>query len=504
MDGMYSWKRTKETEIDLIDLLYCLCRRWKRIAVCALAFALALGWYGWAEGRNSLEGTDAVQTVTAAEAELTEEEEQAVADAVWLEKESRELETYLERSVLMQIDPYHKSRYIMLFRIDRAERRELPAVTESYLNFVLNGGAADALAEAGKWQYMDKSCLAELISAYQRTYTSPYQVVLNESIDGSVFSESLFYVEVTGKNAKEAEKMALAVQDVIKKYSEKIRKAAGSHRLVLVSSEESMMADSGLLQQQREKRNLLSSNKANLKAVIDAFSEEQLAVYEEAVCAEKDQKESEKDEFSGGKSDKNRSNNEESQIAASGSFLFRIKYIIFGLIGGIIAYCSIFAFGYVFRDTIKSTDELKRMYTFPIFGGIALPGTNRKKGSSFTDACRDAYGQTEAQVLNRIRLACKRQEITKLCAVCDFALFAAEQECLESMAAQLKGCGINMSVAECASENTAVWDSLTETGNVLMVCRTGMTTHRMIDNAVNFYLENGAAVMGTVVFLQNV
>ena len=55
-----------------------------------------------------------------------------------LEREIIGLETYLENSVLMQLDPYHKNKVIMLYWIDRAERQELPVITESYLHFVLN------------------------------------------------------------------------------------------------------------------------------------------------------------------------------------------------------------------------------------------------------------------------------------------------------------------------------------------------------------------------------
>ena len=46
MESQYSWKRTEDTEIDLTDLLYRLCVQWKRIAVCALAFALVFGGAG--------------------------------------------------------------------------------------------------------------------------------------------------------------------------------------------------------------------------------------------------------------------------------------------------------------------------------------------------------------------------------------------------------------------------------------------------------------------------
>lgn len=482
MDGQYSWKRTDEIEIDLADLLKRLCGQWKRIAACALVSATVLGGYGWAKGQN---GSDVSVSDMAQEAELTEDEEQAVADAVRLENETKQLETYLENSILMQLDPYHKARYIMLYSIDRAQRRELQAVTESYLSFVQNGGAADAMADSKRGWKTDKSCLAEVITAYQKTYSSPYQVVVDEAADSGLFSESLFYVEITGRDAKEAEKMALDMQDVLDEYSARVKKEAGSHRLKLVSSMESITADSGLQSQQHDKRLLLSSNRANLKTATDAFSSEQTAVYEKETGV------------------KNERNQEVQEAAVSGEGSgFSLKYIILGLMAGVFVYCCVFACWYVFSDTVKNTEEIKRMYAFSFFGGI-LPGSrNEKKGCAVPEKCHDAYGSTQVQVMNRIRLACKKQGTAELYAVSDFRLNAAEKECLESMACRLRDCGIEMTVAENACMDTSAWDSLTETGNVLLVCRMGTTTHRMIDDALNFYLENGIAVIGAAAFLQ--
>ncbi len=82
MDGQYFWKRTEETEIDLADLLKRLGRQWMRIALCALAFAALSGGYGWISGRSAREQSVADK---AREAELTEDEKQAVEDAVQLD-----------------------------------------------------------------------------------------------------------------------------------------------------------------------------------------------------------------------------------------------------------------------------------------------------------------------------------------------------------------------------------------------------------------------------------
>lgn len=467
MDKPYSWKRTDDIEIDLMDLLYRLCGQWKKIAACSLVLAVLLGGYGC---RKGFDKTDEIDSDMQGEIVLTEEEEQAVASAVRLESEIEGLETYLENSMLMQIEPYHKSKYIMLYSVSRAKRQELPKITESYLNYLINGGAAGELSRQKNDWKMDKSYLAEMISAYHKTYNLPYLAVADETADSSQTAESLFYVEVMGINAGEAERMARDLQKILEKYSGEVNETAGIHRLALLNSMESITADSGLQAQQNEKRALLSSNKANLKAMTDAFSKEQLAEYQKAA---------------GEKAENAKSEEPEEAVSGTG-VQTGIRYFLLGLAAGIFVYGGIYACWYLFSDTVKSMKEMKRLYSFPVYGGILL----------------EKCGSSKAQVLNRIRIACSQQGISKLYAAADFELDAQEKECLEEMSGKLKNWGIDMLAAENAVTDTGVWDSLLETGSVLMVCRMGTTTHRMIDNAMQFYLENGVVVTGAAVFCQ--
>ena len=82
MDGQYSWKRTEDIEIDLMDLLHRFLGQWKQILVCALVFAVAGAGFGYVKNRSS---TGVSEAVTAEETELTETELQNVKDAAALE-----------------------------------------------------------------------------------------------------------------------------------------------------------------------------------------------------------------------------------------------------------------------------------------------------------------------------------------------------------------------------------------------------------------------------------
>ncbi len=474
MDKQESWKRTDEIEIDLMDLLRRVCGQWKRIVLCAAACAVLLGGYGWMKGTES---TDAEAPAALEDVELTEDEQKAVEDAVQMQSKVKGLERYLENSVLMQIDPYHKNKVILLYGIDGAKRQELAKITESYLNFTVNGGAVDALIKSGnnEWK-MDKSCLAELITAYQKNYSFPYQVMTDSQTDSRQTAESLFYIEITGKDAMTAKKMAVDIQHVLEKYSMDVKKVSGQHSLILLSSEESLTTDSGLLGNQRDKKALLTSNRTNLKQMLASFSKAQMSIYKEYTGIQE----------------------EEIETNDTQSWTWNIKYILFGGFAGVFLYFCIYFCCYVFSSKIKSTQEMKERYTFPVYGEISLKNLNSGLQKNLDFSRKEAR-----RLFNRIKLACQKHGIKKLCVASDFAFTDDEKAFAEFIVKQLENCGIHAEIVENVNEHIDLWDNLVESEHVFMMCKIGKTTYRMIDDAMNFYLDNEIMVIGAAAFIQN-
>lgn len=476
MGNQESWKKTEDREIDLVDLLRKLCMGWKQALLCALLFAVLLGGFGFIKGRaaNGQGAGQANGNALLDKEELTEEEERDVWAAVQLESQTRALEEYLDNSALMQIDPFHKDRVVMLYKISGAKRRDLQGIVESYISYIADGGAADALKDADSKEWDMAQCyLSELILANQKAYAAPYQVIGGIS-EADSQAEAVFYVEVTGKDAKMAKRLAANLQPVLEQYYKKAAGIAGSHKLELLSSVIGAKADNLLQGQQNDKRELLKANLANLKSMTDAFNKGQSAAYEEAVGMESEQ-------------------GHEDGLDDAGTHGLSLKYIFVGFVGGIFVYCGIFACWYLFLDTVKSMREMKGMYTFPIYGGIPLGGNASKKDN--------AFGREKEKLAGRLRLACKRQGISELYAVSDFALNSQEKECIGNLAGQLKKCGIEILTAEDTKSDAANWDNIAKCRNVLMVCRIGATTHQAIDDAMGFYEENGIAVIGAMAFV---
>ncbi len=474
MDRQDSWKRTEDMEIDLKDLLYRLCMQWKQIAVTVFVSVILF------TGCSYLRRNTEIRTVESEvyELELTEEEEWDVESAVKLNDEIKELEKYLRNSIIMQIDPYNKNKVVMLYSIGSMKGQELQKITESYLNFIVNGGAAEKLkkADSASWK-MDIKYLSELVTAYQKTYSLPYQAVVQDTAD-DIPAEAVFYVEITGKNEQQAWNLAMDMQSVLKSHSVEIKKMAGSHKLTLLSIEKGVQTDGVLQTQQNEKRNLLTASRQNLKGMTDAFHNVQMEKFQDISGIE--------------------SSLEKTENGHAG---FSIKSILIVIAGSIFIYCCVYGCIYLFRDTIKSPGEIKRLYLFPFFGSMHLKKKTGRAGSRHFAAYQKKQEQEMMQMLGRVKLSCKKQGITKICMASDYSFSSQEKDCIAEMTDKLRQCGIDMITVDNVNRNAALWDSVVEAGSVLVACRIGVTTHRAIDEEMSFYQENGMEVLGAAAWI---
>lgn len=506
MNNDHSWYRTQEVEIDLLDLLRRLRIQWRKILICGLVAAVFAGGCSFLYSRNRLPETaaplmqeDAAQTETAAvKVPLTKEEQkQGVEQAKQLQAEIDGLEGYLEDSILMQVDPFHKESRNLLFAIEGTQNWKAQKIAESYLNFLAYGAAGAVKKADHSMEYIDNSYLSELITAIQKT-NSTY----NAENSGQTLSGILLQVGVTGQDAKMAERLASDIQNVLQDHHIEVKNTCGSHTLTLLDDTAGERVDYTLLTQQREKRALLTTVRTSLKTLVDGFDEEQKALYK-IRSDEKDEEEQQPEmeeqgqELSAGQ----RKTEEQGQELSAGQAETDIQQgsisiiaILFGFLGGMLIYCAGYACWYMLRDTIRSEGEFKDHYTIPFYGSIPV----YKENTITSSAQKKKYQQRQTQLLSRIRLSCRKEGISRICLAVDALSETERQDALDTISLQLQELGIDAKLAENISGNPELWNSdlLVQAEAVILVCGLGSTTYRSVDDTMEFCVENGIAVLG--------
>lgn len=499
MEGNRSWRRTEGIQIDFSNLTCRLRQQWKRMAVCALIFAVLAGGYSYLADTGSSAGSEAEQLTTVDEEETVapvtdtvqevktkEEQIQGVVDAVYLTQEIERLEEYMDCSILMQVDPYHKNHVILLYSIENAPERSVQKITESYLSYLANGGAADALQKADQeWSAVESSYLAEMFNVSQKP--------------GGTDMEILLSVEVTGKDAAMAGKLASSIQGALKDYSRTVRELCGSHTLSLVSNEAGERLDAALLAQQREKHTQQTANRTGLKMLLDGFDEEQKKMYQmqnaedyqadaceswaeikESIAAESQMQ----GDPPAAVADDGLPEEETAGTDAVQQRGISVLYVLLGFLGGIFTYSMIYAVWYVAQGTIKSAREFRLYYAIPFYGSVSTGQLHRKN----------------SDLLNRIRLFCMKHHINEILLAAEFTASPEEKDVMQELICQMQECGIHALFTEKADTDPSIWETLPKDPAVLLLCGIDRTAYQRVDEVMEFYLENNVRVLGASVW----
>lgn len=499
MDEKQYWKKTDEIEIDLLDLMRGFLGQWKQIVVVALVGLLLAGGYSYVKSKNAAvevpvqedgSGDSSADDTTGSSSgnvQLTEEEQQAVDNALQLQSEITALETYMENSVWMKIDPYHKNRVLLLYSIDGADRQTIYKAAECYINFLSGGGLAEAVKKADKsFRDMDSIYLAELVSAWQQTNSSNWIVTDDQQ---QINDTKLFYIEASGEDEKMAKQLSEDMDKALKDYIPQVKEICGDHRIKLLSSTHSVRIDNDLQTWQHDRRELLNANRTNLKTMTDAMSDQQKMVLNVKSAIEEDE-----------------DLVETPTVETAGRV--SIKYLLVGLVAGVFLYACLYGCWYIFRKDIRTAGEFKSYYNIPLLGSV-VTGSGQtvhgiKKilglsGSKWTGAGQADKDQQTAQMLNRIRLVCEKQEMKNLCLAVEFPLDGKDKELLGQVSSQLQEWGIRTVTAENLSGDVSQWNKLEGEDALVLFCKSGVTTHQSVDHVMEIVSDNKVPTAGAVV-----
>lgn len=497
MDEKQYWKKTDEIEIDLLDLMRGFLGQWKQIVVVALVGLLLAGGYSYVKSKNAAVevpvAEDGSGDSTAEDSaddslkKLTEEEQQAVDAAVQLQSDITALEDYMENSIRMKIDPYHKNRVYLLYSVDNADVQTIYKATECYISFISGGKLAEAIKKSDKtFQNLDSIYLAELVTAGQQSSNTNWIVTDGQQ---QINDTRLFYIEVSGEDEKMTKQLSKDMDIALQDYIPQVRKICGDHRIKLLSSTHSVRIDNDLQSWQQDKRNLLSTNRTNLKTMTDTMSDQQKLILNIKSATEEDE------------------DQEETEIVESTGRI-SIKYLLVGLVAGIFLYACLYGCWYIFRKDLRTAGEFKSYYTIPLLGNVVTGSKQTvhgmKKilglsGSKWTGAGQADRNQQTAQMLNRIRLVCEKQEMKNLCLAVEFPLDGKDKELLEQVSKQLQEWGIHTVTAENLSGDVSQWNKLEGEDAFILFCKSGVTTHQSIDHVMEIVSDNKVPTAGAVV-----
>ncbi|WP_333646081.1 hypothetical protein [Lacrimispora sp.] len=258
---------TYEQEIDLKDLIFFICRKWRTILLVAFIFTILLG--GYKAGKMLINQRNEELILN-----LKEEYEDNL-EKYYQEKDGyqRDIESltasityqeiYKENSLLLKIDPYHKGVATIDIFVKMPEdiRTEGMTVTtvdpadgivRAYSSAIKKGTFLEGLS---KQKAIDLIYLNELIT-------------VKEDYNSNMVSISIASIEEA-----EAEEILNKILDSMESISAPIQEKLGQHSIAIMNEDIHSVTDSALVDYQKQKIKSLTDTNKSLKDAESALKD---------------------------------------------------------------------------------------------------------------------------------------------------------------------------------------------------------------------------------------
>lgn len=474
----------KEREISLIDLLFEILLKWRKIIVATVIGGILLGGYSYLQStktanvQNNQGDNTASKNVTLEEVEnkLTHTQRSNVRAVLGYEEYSE----YFENSILMQIDANNVPTVELIFCIKTTDSKVKNIVVETYTQLI-STGMTEWLIQKGE-SADEAAKVRELITVENEGRN--YKIVYETGDSGSV------YVSVVHKDEEKCKALASHVKDFVEAQKSTVNKAYGEHEVTLVSETYATVVDSDLLTKQRTILINATSGNTSADKLMQAFTPQEKQYYDML---------------------KGNINSEVAEGTAAVPVVvvspsISIKYVILGMVLFAFVYVFYVFMAYIFNNKLRANDDIAELYEIPQLGIISK--TNKKKKFlGFIDAwiiaLRDRnkrkFTEEEAKeiVAVAIKMAVKKSDSKDVCLIgCDVK--KQIEDICGSIKVLLEKEGIKVSVLDNVLYNAEEMEKLSDAGNAVIIEKTGATMYDEVAKELELLKRYNINILGGV------
>lgn len=481
-------KKIKEREINLIDLFWAVCLKWRQIIIGAIVFALLAGGVGYFKDSKEASKTKVVPTT----------------ENIVLEKDSIDkLKLYLRYNDLLKKQvQYNKNAPLMkldangfyvetiTYFVDNYFMTEFPIINK--LNNI------EGLLAGYKSSIYETSFLSEIYSTMEDEYE--YKVYCAEVLDCDnrfkVASNNLgtaanmLVISIYGGNEDNCKKLSKIVQEKITNSKTKIEQKFGKHDLMLISDECNNFASTELLAFQDDNINKENSYLNTLEGMQAKMSDNEKA-YIQAYEKENSLESGEDNE------------NEIKSIVQ-----IRKKVVAIGFIGGAALILFIFILIYLFNNKLCLEDDFESIFGVKLFGTVIYKKENNKKLFGFLDKFilkmrhynKHFFEFEKALEMSAtgIKIASRKMGTNKVYAT-GSVIGKEEKAVLELLAEELKKFEIEIVVGNPILYDAESLEKSAEIGCVVLIESAGNVLYREVADEIETCEQQGTKLIGAIV-----
>lgn len=482
-----------EKEINIIDMFWFVCLKWRLMLVCAIIFGILAGGLSYMKNANSAKTTNeetVVVSLEELEKDLSLESKGKVNAYIdymeMFEKQSQ----YNENAFRMQLDANGYYRNVLSYYVDNHYTVEYPLVNKvDNINAILEAYTA----QINGMDLTDK--FKENLKIDEEFY--PYvQELIECKIDKNTSEPNavggILTISISGLDKEMCDAVSNVVKDAMNSGKIGITQQVGEHDLVLLKDICIFKADPELLTYQKQNVEKLVSISTAMKNLDKDFTDEERA----CVSAYKSNEDGEAAD--GTKA------SEEVSVKATVSK----KMILLGALFGVFLVAGVAAFMYLINNRIRLEDEFENTYGVKLLGNVIVKKVDKKKMFGFLDDFinkfrhmnKHYFEEEEAisMVAAGIKIGAKKLEISKAY-ITGAAMGEQEKAVVKKLKKELEKSNIEVIEGRPILYDAEALEKSAEIGCVVLIERAGVSLYNEVSEEIEVCAHQGTKVLGAVI-----
>ena len=332
----------EEKEVNLRDLVFEILFHWRGILLWILISGILFGTFNFVHLHLSAAKTQTSQSKEISLSELKNkmtQTELSAADQVLLNEYScQKWQSYMEESVLMNLNPSHVYQADLIYAVSISENSVNP--TSVYL---------DLLATNQMYQFVSNKTNGISISDAQELIH-----VINPGTITQKQETCSFRITAIAGTKKICKTISKTIQAYINRIHKQIVNTYGAHKITLLQNNISNTSSTSLLQEQIDMRSKITHLNTETADLMETFSEAQIQYHQ----LQTPTKEISLNAM------------EERTETAPAAIYASIKASVWGMFFAAMVYIFILFFRYIINNKLQYTDDCTILYQIPALGHI--------------------------------------------------------------------------------------------------------------------------------------
>lgn len=476
--------KSVERDINLIDLFWEICLKWRSILLCAIIFAVIVG--GWKSLKNYNQLSQKQESIKTGDINLAKESLEKINVYFEYKDLLSNQQEYNKKSPLMQLNANGFYNGTVTYFIDNYYQVEYPVILKTDN---INGIVGHYRSELSSGAFYDK---LSTITGINSNYCADI-IKINENIntltDKSV--SYLFEINIYSNDKALCEKILEAVKEEVSNSISSVKEKFGEHSITLISSECKFTSNDDIRVKQLDKINNTNIIFNNLNNIIKTFTSEELTYIEVH------DKEIE-------------SNNQEEIKDYNESVLSVIekKYIAFGAFIGVAIIIFYTIFLYLISNKIRITDSIELLFGIKVFGKIPMDNPQKGKIFGFVDKQinkmryynKKSFSKEKSLelIIAGIKIAAKKSKISNIF-ITSSVVNGKQKDVIKTLAQDLKKWEIEIIEGDSILYNAEALEVSTEIGHAILIESVSQSEYQDIAKEIEMCIYQDIKILGAII-----